>query len=84
MELPATLDIDAERKAALKRAIKDGVKGLSFDDTFYFTLGCRFALTELSEGDCTPDRLLDRNGPMFRKGRDLVFFFGFTPHRSAV
>lgn len=72
MDLPATLDIDAERKLALKKAITDAAKAMSFDDAYYFTLGCRLGISERSSGITTSDKTLSIWPQRMRDGVDLV------------
>lgn len=75
MDLPATLNIDATRKLALKKAITDAAKGMAFEDAYYFTLGCRLGLTERDSGIITSDKTLSIWPQKLRDGRELTLNF---------
>lgn len=76
MDLPATLDIDTERKLALKTLIDSAANGLPYEDKFRFTCGCMYALQEVADGkEFTPRHLMQKYWPPFVKGRDLVVSF---------
>ena len=75
MDLPATLNIDTRRKAALRQVIFDAVESMDYDDMYCFTLGCRLAINERAGGMTIRDKTLEGYPELMLEGRKLVANF---------